>query len=130
MSTKAPLKLYISGPITGFAEGNRQTFDAVKNYLLSIECEAISPFDIDATLTVGYDSTYWKIIGKDLEILHSVDGVVLLPGWYRSVGARIEVLAGLLSKKKFYEYIPESIHKVYDVDSGYIANELRDSIAA
>jgi len=125
---KVPLKLYISGPITGLKEGNRPLFDEAKKFLLDNKYEVVSPFDIDATLTSSYDGTYWKIIGKDLEIISTVDGIVLLNGWYRSVGARLEVLAGLLTKKQFFDYVPGSVDTIYTIQNYRVADELSDNL--
>jgi Domain of unknown function (DUF4406) len=52
--------------------------------------------------------TWAQILSKDVVIVaDKVDGVVLLPGWEKSSGARLEAFVGLLRKKRFAVYSPE-----------------------
>lgn len=97
---------YVSGPITGYADGNKPLFDHVTAVLRSRGMTIVSPLEMDSmkefaeTLHIHYGQAYWKVLARDVEIVGNSDGMILLPGWERSVGARLEVMAGL-SKAEF-----------------------------
>lgn len=46
--------------------------------------------------------------GNSIPVLSHIDGIVFLPGWERSRGARLEAFVGTLTNKLFWEYDPAS----------------------
>lgn len=102
-------KVYISGPITGLPLGNKGNFYAAaeairKNYP---RYEVHTPFDFEdpkdtaETLRDQYGKKYWELIAKDLDLVKKSDIIVLLSGWRKSKGARLEAVTGLLFDKTF-----------------------------
>jgi hypothetical protein len=104
------LRIYISGPATGFPNGNQEAFEAAKTDLKAHGHDAVCPFDGEdpektaESLNVKYGDQYWKFLAKDILVISTVDTIVFLPGWEKSNGARLEAYAGLIKKVAFFEY--------------------------
>lgn len=97
------MKVYICGPITGYAEGNRPAFDAAAHYLRSMTpWTVVSPPELDPAVTEGYDDQYWRILGEDLKHVLEADALVLLDGWELSKGAQIEIYVAIKAGKKLF----------------------------
>ena len=79
-------RLYISGPITGVADGNRAAFSAAEAQLRAAGFVPINPRDNG----LPADSTWHEHMRADLRLLLDCDGVALLDGWENSRGARVE----------------------------------------
>lgn len=98
------MKVYLAGPMSGYAEHNFPAFDAAAADLRSRGFEVISPADLSREIGVqGKDDgtidhqAYATCMRQDIEALLQVQGVVCLPGWQKSRGAKFEVhLAQLL----------------------------------
>lgn len=111
------MKLYLSGPVTGYEKGNRPAFDAAQRALNKAGHLVLSPFDGELpevtteTLADHYGAKYWQVLAEDVSIILSqeLDALALLPGWEKSKGARIEAFVGLVRGVKFYEYTNESL---------------------
>lgn len=84
------MKIYLSGPMTGFPEYNYPAFHAAAARWREAGHSVINPaeaFNGDTTLP------RWVYISHDLEqIIHNADAVAVLPGWKNSKGARLEVV--------------------------------------
>lgn len=95
---------YISGPMRGKPDYNREQFrdvqDALCDKYLEADAVVINParnFDGD----VSRDPT--EYLNLDLQQVMSADVIVLLPGWRESEGARREVELGVWTGKRFME---------------------------
>ena len=116
------MKLYISGPVTGYEQGNKPAFDQAKETLKAAGHDPISPFDgetseqTNETLTDKYGSLYWKVLAKDIVMMAGAEGVVLLPGWERSKGARIEAYVALHAGLPIFDNI-----SLQQIDPSYVA---------
>jgi hypothetical protein len=110
MSTE---KWYLAGPITGYSNGNVNMFLAAAVALRSQEYDVVSPVELESaevlgeTLSDEYGDAYWRALARDIQIVSSVYGIVLLPEWYTSRGARLEAFVGLLAGKQFAVYLPD-----------------------
>lgn len=86
------MKLYISGPITGYPDNNIGAFLAAEERLLAAGYEVLNPHDLGPQS--GYqDGLRWSDYLKiDLiGILNQgVTGIATIPGWYKSPGAIFE----------------------------------------
>lgn len=87
-------RLYIAGPMTGYAESNYPAFNAVADALRDVGYEVINPAEF------GNDNgrtSYVDLLRNDLRALLDCDGVAALDNWWESVGARNEIqVAGTL----------------------------------
>ena len=82
-----PMRLYLSGPMTGLPDFNREEFRHAKATLQELGFAVTSP--ADTRLHDGADWGDYMRVG--MRSLTRVDGVALLPGWKNSFGASAEV---------------------------------------
>lgn len=117
MSTK---HLYIAGPMTGLPQFNVPAFERMAARLRASGHEVVSPAELDspAVREAALKSsdgkldengklageTWGDMLARDVKIIADVirDGIVVLPGWQASRGARLEVFVGLLCGKTIY----------------------------
>lgn len=78
-----PKVIYISGPITGVAE-YQKNFDRAEADLLARGYAVLNPAKLPKGLT---REQYMRI---DLAMIDCADGVLFLPDWHKSEGARLE----------------------------------------
>lgn len=80
------MKAYISGPMTGIADYNRPAFDTLEVELKAVGYEVYNP------AYVKTDGDDWREYMRiHLQELPKCDVLIVLPGWHRSKGARLEV---------------------------------------
>ena len=94
------MKVYISGPMSGLDDNNRDEFSRMASLLQAKGHEPVNPHDIVPTrkikITAGYieepikDPKYLDYLKADIAVLMTCDAYVLLDGWGDSRGARIE----------------------------------------
>lgn len=120
MLPEPPVLIYITGPMTGYPELNRPMFSFVEQKLLALGYPTINPslgVTVDRQLAQqqdgmpAYDQRHGQpyrdgmrrnlqtILGRGpdsslLDPAKPVEGMVLLPGWERSSGARFDALVG------------------------------------
>lgn len=109
------MKLYISGPMRGYPNTNFPMFDEVSRYVRSCgdddeRWEALSPADNDRRVWPEVEQSEGFALGVhpegtefppgfsfpelftwDVQAIGEADGIVLLPGWEQSTGAKLEV---------------------------------------
>lgn len=94
------MKLYIAGPMTGMPDWNYPAFFAAEKWLDSIGIFGINPARTDgenlgeALARAGTPETakpWGYYLRRALLKLSVADGLLLLPGWEKSKGARLEV---------------------------------------
>lgn len=111
---------YIAGPMTGLPQFNVPAFERMAMRLRFAGFEIISPAELDsegvkAAALISADGkldangklageTWGDMLARDVKIIADVvrDGVVVLPGWERSRGARLEVFVATLCGKGIY----------------------------
>lgn len=81
------MKIYISGPMTGYADWNYPAFHAAAEQLRAAGHEVLSPAEAKPE-TDGLWADYLRI---DLAMVLQADAVAVLPGWECSRGAGLEV---------------------------------------
>lgn len=111
---------YLGGPMTNLPQQNFPAFDAAAHDLrgrfLPDDFVLISPAELDDEATredaladktgKQYDtpeaSRWGEFLARDVQLLAdgNIDGMIVLPGWQRSRGARLEsfIVAGLMGK--------------------------------
>lgn len=84
-------KIYISGPMRGVENMNRETFRRVASMLNELGFEAVNPhlFDVSTTNN-GILLTDQEWIEVDILALKHCDAIFMLPGWQDSEGAQRE----------------------------------------
>lgn len=109
---------YISGPMTGIRNYNYPAFQIAAKTLRKHGIEVISPVELDEDFvqpglpTMASQSEdgrnrmiemQWpRMLGRDIGIIRDrCRGLVLLNGWEKSKGARLEVCFGLMSHLQF-----------------------------
>lgn len=81
------MKLYVSGPMTGYIDHNFPAFNAAAEKVRSLGYEAVNPVDINTDT-----NTPWvTCLRNDLKALCDCEGIVMLPGWHNSTGAHLEL---------------------------------------
>lgn len=115
------MKLYLAGPMTGLPQFNFPAFHAAAAALRTAGYDIVSPaeLDSDAVKAVAEKSpdgkldaagevageTWGDMLARDVKIIaDTVDGIVFLPDWHKSRGARLEAFVALLSGKQNYGY--------------------------
>lgn len=106
------MKLYIAGPMTGIPKFNYPAFITAGQLLRDAGHEVVSPAELDDPSDVaaamaspnglmsefagGSSRTWGDFLARDVKLLadDGVDAIVVLPGWSRSRGARLETFVG------------------------------------
>lgn len=79
-------RVYIAGPMTGYAELNFPAFRTEAAALRSVGLEVINPAEINVDPSAGWSAC----MRADIAQLVTCDRIHLLPGWSRSKGASLE----------------------------------------
>lgn len=118
------MRLYLAGPMSGIEQFNFPAFYEAAERLREGGVDIVSPAEMDAVDGIDEHAlasedgdasklpkTWAQLLARDVMILGdetaaAVDGIVFLPHWYRSRGARLEAYTALLSGKYyFYDYV-------------------------
>lgn len=92
-------RLYVAGPMSNLPDLNFPAFAAETARLRGLGFEVISPAEVNPDT-----STPWEdCMLRDLQALSTCDGIVMLPGWRDSPGARIENLWAVRTGKTVHE---------------------------
>jgi hypothetical protein len=118
------MKLYLAGPMSGIPQFNYPLFldgaEYMRNHGFDVYCpaEMDSPEAQKAALASetgsfaelragGCEETWGDFLREDVKIIaDDVDGVVLLPGWAKSRGARLEAFVCINVKKPLWFLFP------------------------
>jgi hypothetical protein len=79
-------RLYVAGPMTGLPEFNFPAFHAAASKLRSLGFEVENPAE-NPEPSCGSWLAYMRMAVVQVS---KVDGLILLPGWEKSKGARVE----------------------------------------
>ena len=115
-------KWYLAGPMTGIPQDNLPAFIAAAAALSDSGYTIITPVEFetaevmqavvdnpDLTFNEAAGTTWGGALARDVEIIaDEMDGIVFLPGWAKSKGARLEAFVGILTGKVFGRYVPET----------------------
>ncbi len=114
------MRWYLAGPMTGIPQHNIPAFDEAAIKLRSHGYDIISPAELDAELRPEFreqalaDETglvvpdglsHGEVVARDVRMIaDEADGIIFLPGWQKSKGARLEAYIALLYGKRFARY--------------------------
>ena len=116
-------KWYLAGPMTGVPQFNFPLFIKAtaelrdNGYTIWTPAELDSPDVQKAALAsptgdqddVNDIETWGDMLARDVKLItDELDGVVFLPNWQKSKGARLEAFVGLLTGKDFGRYVSET----------------------
>lgn len=96
---------YLSGPMHGIPLQNYPAFQAACDNLRSAGYRILSPHEKDTSATAAESVSWEAHLREDLTLLlSSCGGVILLPGWPTSAGARLELTVALALSMPIYFY--------------------------
>jgi hypothetical protein len=109
------MRHYLAGPMSGYSQGNFPLFDRAATRLRERGFDIISPAELDDEETraaVMADKpakhSWGDFLARDVKIVaDQVKGIILLPGWYCSRGAKLEAYVGILCGHEFHAYYPD-----------------------
>ena len=102
MSTERKPRIYIAGPMQGKPLYNFPLFDEAAASLERDGFEPVNPAELDRQ--AGFDPANGDVVTpefleqarkRDLEALLTCDGILMLPGWEKSKGAKAEYAVAL-----------------------------------
>lgn len=123
MSLDKALTYYLAGPMSNIPQFNFPQFETVVKILRADGLNVISPHEqdtpevqaeawaspdgkLDAAGKVG-GLTWGQILAKDVELVSDkIGGIIFLPNWWKSRGAKLEAFVGLLTGKQFGAFMP------------------------
>jgi nucleoside 2-deoxyribosyltransferase len=89
------MNIYLAGPMRGIPQDNHPAFDRAASDLRAMGHTVFSPAEHDRDAGQPHGITDGKALKKqilwDLERIAEVDAVVLLDGWIKSSGVRLEL---------------------------------------
>lgn len=112
------MRVYLAGPMSGIPQFNFPAFYAAAQRLRGNGWDVVSPAEMDdaedsgAALKSpdgdmrGAAKTWGDFLARDVKLIADggIEGIVFLPGWWKSRGARLEATVGLLQGEGFAFY--------------------------
>ena len=84
------MKVYLSGPMTGYPKFNYPAFHDYAAQLRALGHEVVSPAEQDGVSGLDPATSEWhEFIRWDLKVLVDCEAIVLMDGWHKSRGARL-----------------------------------------
>ena len=94
---------YLSGPMSGKPDSNFPLFRRAASTLRERGFQIISPVELDREET--HLPPWSRLISRDVQVLiQDCDGIIMLPDWALSRGARIELFVAITCKRSLLEY--------------------------
>ena len=131
------MKYYLAGPMSGLPQSNFPAFYDAAETLRAEGYTIISPAELDIAEEVANalagrksKSTWGDFLSRDVKIVvDGCDGIIFLPGWAQSRGARLEAFTALLSgKTKFGYFFADGACKVSWAPVGLIREVLTENM--
>jgi hypothetical protein len=129
-------KVYLAGPMSGIPQFNFPAFFDAARRLRAGGFEVVSPAEIDnaedsgaalespdgdPTNRTGMNNKTWgDFLARDVKLIvdGGIEGIVFLPGWTLSKGAKLEAFVGLLHKNfRFWLYSSKTGGPITEVDA-------------
>jgi hypothetical protein len=87
------MRVYISGPMTGIPDYNRDAFMGAEKILLERGHSVVNPWTLGEVMGWGH----FDYMRRDIVAMSECYGIYMLPGWLRSRGARAEWVVARLA---------------------------------
>jgi hypothetical protein len=111
-------KYYLAGPMSGLPQFNFPLFYRVAKSLRAQGYDVVSPAELDDIKDAGAALTsktgnpkeakrsWGDFLARDVKLLADggITGIIFLPGWEKSSGAKLEAFVGLLKKFTFMRW--------------------------
>jgi len=131
------MRLYLAGPMSGYAQFNFPAFYAATDDLRARGWDIVSPAELDDEQTKAdamasangnpqdTKRTWGYFLARDVNIVSDqVDGIVFLPDWVRSRGAKLEAFVALLCKgHQFFQYHGPD-EPIEALSTGYVLHQI------
>jgi len=129
------MKVYIAGPMSRLPQFNFPYFDGVAKLLREHGYTVVSPAELDddefrarvmAHNITGFETdllgAWADCLSRDVKLItdDGIEGIVLLHGWEKSRGAKLEAYVGLLNDLKFALFDRREIGLVQPVSRQYV----------
>lgn len=127
---------YLAGPMSGIKGFNFPFFEYVAKVLRAQGWTIVSPVELDTPEIQAINRsspdgksmhtglTWGQTLARDIEqVADKIDGIILLPDWNRSRGARLEAFVGILADKKFCIYYHD-VEAVAPIPLGSVKRKL------
>lgn len=110
------MKIYLAGPMSGIPQFNFPAFTAAAAALRKADFDVVSPAEMDAEIGIDKEAlastdgdntkltqTWGDLLARDVKLIADSDiaGIVFLPNWWLSRGARLEATIGILKSRSF-----------------------------
>lgn len=127
------VKYYLAGPMSGLPQSNFPAFYDAAQLLRAEGYAIISPAELDnaeevarALAGLTSKSTWGEFLSRDIRIVaDECDGIIFLPNWQLSRGARLEAFTALLAgQKRFGYFFIDGSAKVIWVGSDNIRRQI------
>lgn len=123
--------IYIAGPMSGVPHFNIPLFKMAAEDLRARGYEVVSPAELDSPkmqelalasedgdmskLREATGESWGDILARDVKVISDggIQGIVFLPHWWKSRGARLEATVGLLNNLKFAEWARQEIGGIH-----------------
>ena len=115
-----PMKIYLAGPMTNIPQFNFPAFDAAEADLTKRGYEVVPPADLHdpevraaalasktgSMLDLPRHLTWGQFLAEDIRMIadDGIEGIVVMPGWKTSRGARLETYVGRLCGLPVFRY--------------------------
>lgn len=120
MAPSTSKSYYLAGPMSGIPQFNFPAFYGAAAHLRALGYDIVSPAELDdaetaATALASKDGhpetakrTWGDFLSRDVKIVADrVAGIIFLPNWQQSRGAKLEAFTALLCKgHEFFTYDP------------------------
>lgn len=95
--------IYISGPISGIPDYNKQPFELAKNILVDAGFKVVSPLDC---IPEKANPLYVDHIKADIIGMLQCEAIAFLPGWLDSPGSKTELTIAKSLNMQCYLLLP------------------------
>ncbi len=114
------MRVYLAGPMSGIKSFNFPAFHTATKYLRAQGFDVVSPAEEDWKCGIGEQAeasetgnptdikeTWGSVLARDVKLIADggIKGIIFLPDWDQSRGARLEATVGLLQPDfSFFQY--------------------------
>jgi hypothetical protein len=102
------MAFYLAGPMRGLPNSNFDSFAEAREHLRGAGYAVICPVEAGEArlgeIVPADDKNFYKQMHHCYNAVLESEGVIVLPGWGRSEGAKAEVLVAVTTGKPIYAY--------------------------